>query len=89
MTVTPRLSSTLPIAGALIVNPVVGAALLLAQQLVGDKVDKVSRVRYRVTGPWADPKVEIIERSEQQIAPQQEAKSSSQTPQPTPFTEGD
>ncbi len=89
VTVTPRLSSTLPIAGALIVNPAGGAALLLAQQLVGDKVDKVSRVRYRVTGPWADPKVEIIERSEQKIAPQQEAKSSSQTPQPTPFTEGD
>jgi len=60
MTVLPHFSGTLPLAGAVLGGPVVGAALLLFNQLFADKVDELSRVQYRITGPWADPVVERI-----------------------------
>jgi uncharacterized protein YhdP len=60
MTVLPHFSGTLPLAGAVLGGPAVGAALLLFNQLFADKVDELSRVQYRITGPWADPVVERI-----------------------------
>ncbi|MCP3671866.1 MAG: TIGR02099 family protein [Gammaproteobacteria bacterium] len=55
--VTPSISSTIPIAGALAGGPAVGAALLLAQKLIGKQVDKVSTTRYTITGPWDKPNI--------------------------------
>ncbi|OOZ36399.1 YhdP family protein [Solemya velesiana gill symbiont] len=55
ITVTPMISSSLPLAGAWAVGPAVGAALLLAHKLFGDKFDKATQVQYQVTGPWSDP----------------------------------
>ncbi len=57
VTVTPSISSTIPIAGALAGGPAVGAALLLVQKLVGKQMDKVSTTRYTVTGPWDKPNI--------------------------------
>jgi hypothetical protein len=37
-----------------------GVAVLLAQTVMKDKVDKFNRIRYSVTGSWDDPKVEQI-----------------------------
>lgn len=62
ITVVPRLTSTLPIAGAIAGGPAVGAAVLLAEQLLGDQVNKMSKVEYRVTGGWADPQYERIDK---------------------------
>jgi uncharacterized protein YhdP len=59
------MSSGLPLAGALAGGPAVGAALLVAERLLGDKLEKASRFThtyYAVTGPWSDPvftKIEI------------------------------
>ena len=53
--VTPRVSGSIPVAGALAGGPVVGAALLVAQQLVGKEVDRMTRYQYAVTGNWDDP----------------------------------
>jgi uncharacterized protein YhdP len=61
VSVTPSLQSALPIAGVVAGGPVVGAAMLVVQGLVGKQFDKIGRVRYSVRGPWADPKVERIE----------------------------
>ena len=53
--VTPRVSGSIPVAGALAGGPVVGAALLVAQQIVGKEVDRMTRYQYAVTGSWEDP----------------------------------
>ena len=55
VTVTPQVSSTLPIAGAIAGGPVVGAAVFLADKLVGDKFNRITRVRYKVSGSWDEP----------------------------------
>jgi hypothetical protein len=60
VTVTPSLGSTLPIAGAVVGGPVVGAAMLVVQGLVGKQVDQIGAVRYAVRGPWSDPQIEIL-----------------------------
>jgi len=52
VTVTPSISTAIPLAGAIAGGPAVGAALLLVQKLIGKQVDKVSTTRYTVTGPW-------------------------------------
>lgn len=56
VTVTPHLRGSLPIAGALAGGPAVGAALLLADRLLGERLDRIGRVQYTVTGPWDAPK---------------------------------
>jgi uncharacterized protein YhdP len=60
VTVTPSLGSTLPIAGAVVGGPVVGAALLVVQGLVGKQVDQIGAVRYAVRGPWSEPDIEVL-----------------------------
>ena len=60
VTVTPSLGSTLPIAGTVVGGPVVGAAMLVLQGLVGKEVDKLGTVRYAVKGPWANPEIKVL-----------------------------
>ena len=60
VTVTPSLGSTLPIAGAVVGGPVVGAALLVVQGLVGKQVDQIGAVRYSVQGPWSNPTIRVL-----------------------------
>ena len=61
VTVIPQVSSTLPIAGAIAGGPVVGAAVFLADKLVGDKFNRITRVRYQVSGSWDDPVYKRLE----------------------------
>jgi uncharacterized protein (TIGR02099 family) len=64
VTVIPSMSSSLPLAGALAGGPAVGAALLVAERLLGDKLEKASwftHTHYAVTGPWSDPVFTKIE----------------------------
>jgi len=62
-TVTPALSSSLPLAGALF-GPAgigVGAALYLGQQVLPEiprQVDRLLSREYRITGSWQDPHIE-------------------------------
>ncbi|MFQ5642114.1 MAG: YhdP family protein [Thiogranum sp.] len=62
VTVTPQVSSTLPIAGAIAGGPAVGAAVFLADKLVGDKFNRMTRIQYQVTGSWEDPVYRKLER---------------------------
>jgi len=55
--VTPRTTENLPVAGALLGGPVLGAAVFVAQKLIGDRVEKVTRSRYSLTGSWDKPEV--------------------------------
>lgn len=61
VTVTPELSVTLPLAGAIVGGPVVAAALVVAEQVMGEEFNKLIRYQYRVTGPWSDPQIVRIE----------------------------
>lgn len=70
-TVTANLSSTLPIAGAIAGGPAVGAALFLAQRMIGDNMDALSSTRYRITGPWDEPEVVTVDKAEPPPAPAQ------------------
>jgi uncharacterized protein (TIGR02099 family) len=55
VTVTPQLSASLPIAGALAGGPAVGAAVFIAEKLVGDEINRMNRVQYQVSGTWDAP----------------------------------
>jgi len=54
ITVTPQITSSVTLATA-IANPAAGAALFLAQNFMGEKLNKITRYEYKVTGTWDDP----------------------------------
>lgn len=55
--ITPRTTGSLPVVGALVGGPVVGAVVFAAQKLIGDRVEKVTRSRYSLTGSWDKPEM--------------------------------
>ena len=60
VTVIPDVSSGLVVAGAVAGGPLVGAAALLVDKVIGKQVDKLSQYQYRVTGPWENPVFERV-----------------------------
>jgi uncharacterized protein (TIGR02099 family) len=71
VTVRPEVS-TLAIGAAALVNPVAGAAALVANTVLKSPLNRVFSYRYHVTGSWSDPLVEKLGQSEP--APSQEQK---------------
>ncbi|MEN3354537.1 MAG: hypothetical protein V7640_2695 [Betaproteobacteria bacterium] len=61
--VTPHLSESVSIAGALLGGPVVGAAAFLAQKILKDPIEQLISFEYNVTGSWSDPLVTKAERA--------------------------
>lgn len=59
ITVTPHLTSSLPLAGA-IASPGIGAALFLAQKLFESQIDSITRYQYTVRGTWDKPVIERV-----------------------------
>ena len=59
MRVTPSLSGSIAVAGA-IVNPVIGVAALIAQAALKDPFSQIASFEYSITGTWADPVVARI-----------------------------
>lgn len=58
--VTLPLSNNLPLAALLAGALPVAGALLIVDQLVGDRLSKVASVEYRVDGPWQDPQISLF-----------------------------
>ena len=58
--VTPMLTGAAAVAGAAVVNPLVGVAALLVQKALGDPVEQAASRQYQVRGTWQDPQVERI-----------------------------
>jgi uncharacterized protein (TIGR02099 family) len=56
--VMPSLSTGVSLGAALVVNPLVGGALLLGQKALKDPIERMFAYEYRVTGTWSDPHVE-------------------------------
>ncbi len=61
ITVTPQITTPLAIAGALAGSPVVGAAVLVAGQILKPGIDRLTRYHYSIKGSWDNP---VIERTE-------------------------
>src|SRR5207237_10119835 len=61
--VTPHLSESVSIAGALLGGPVAGVAAFLAQKILKDPIEALATFEYSVTGSWADPQVAKMERA--------------------------
>jgi uncharacterized protein YhdP len=55
VTVIPRVSSTLPLVGAIAGGPAVGVALVVTQELFGQQVDRIIQSQYKLTGSWDAP----------------------------------
>ncbi|MES2563817.1 MAG: AsmA-like C-terminal region-containing protein, partial [Pseudomonadota bacterium] len=55
--VTPHLSDSVSLAGALLGGPVVGIAAFLAQKILKDPIEQLATFEYGVTGTWSDPQV--------------------------------
>lgn len=59
--VTPSVSSGLPLAGIVAGGVPMAAALLLMERMFKSDIDRIARLRYRVSGPWHDPRVERLQ----------------------------
>jgi uncharacterized protein (TIGR02099 family) len=61
MIVMPNVTGSLPVAAAIAAgNPAVGAAVWVVDKMLGKKIQQIHRVRYKVLGTWAQPKVEEV-----------------------------
>jgi len=60
ITVTPKTSESLPLAGAIAGGPLVGAAVFIVQKIAGKTVDKLVGYQYKVSGSWKDPKLKQL-----------------------------
>lgn len=57
-TVLVPMTSAVPIAAVVIAGPLIGGAVAAAQMAFQKQIDKVTQLRYHVSGDWSDPKVE-------------------------------
>ncbi|WP_456379832.1 YhdP family phospholipid transporter [Thiolapillus sp.] len=57
LSVSPRLDTTLPVAGAIAGGPAAGLVVLLAQQAFSERLQKIQRITYNISGSWDDPKL--------------------------------
>jgi uncharacterized protein YhdP len=60
--VSPHLSDSVSLAGALLGGPVAGVAAFVAQKLLKDPIEQLVSFQYDVTGSWSDPHVARAER---------------------------
>ncbi|MGY5955205.1 AsmA2 domain-containing protein YhdP [Kosakonia sp. BK9b] len=58
--VAPEISATVGVAAAFAVNPIVGAAVFAASKVLGPLWNKVSILRYRITGPVDQPQINEV-----------------------------
>ena len=60
ISVTPEISQSLPVIGAVSAGSTVGWGLLLLQNLFKKVIDDAVEIEYLVTGSWDDPNIELI-----------------------------
>ncbi|MBL4763340.1 MAG: TIGR02099 family protein [Gammaproteobacteria bacterium] len=61
VTITPNVSSTIPVLGGLASGASTGFVLLLLQKLFKKPIDKSVEIQYTITGNWDKPKITKIE----------------------------
>jgi uncharacterized protein (TIGR02099 family) len=63
VTVTPKISTGVTVAGALLGGVVVGAAIFVGDKIIeglGMGIDEATQIQYRITGSWEHPVVKMI-----------------------------
>ena len=60
ITVLPHLTSSLPLAGAVVGGIGVGAAILIVERMFRPNIEKSAQIEFHVTGPWENPVVERV-----------------------------
>jgi uncharacterized protein (TIGR02099 family) len=68
--VSPHLSDTFSVAGALIGGPVAGIAAFVAQKLLKDPLGEITSYEYDVAGTWTAPQVNKVARLDSVETPQ-------------------
>ncbi|WP_173632523.1 AsmA2 domain-containing protein YhdP [Paramixta manurensis] len=58
--VAPEISATVGVAAAFVVNPVVGAAVFAASKVLGPLWNKISVLRYHISGPIDKPQINEV-----------------------------
>ncbi len=59
-TVTVPVSSAVPVAAVVMAGPLIGGAVAAAQMAFENQIDKVTQLRYHVSGDWENPRVERL-----------------------------
>jgi len=67
--VRPEVGGLAAVGTAALVNPVIGAAALVANTVLQKPLNRLFSYRYHVTGTWADPKVDKAGESSQEVGP--------------------
>jgi uncharacterized protein YhdP len=60
VTVTPKVSESLPVIGALTSTPQIGAVILFFQKLFQPGIEEATKNQYTITGNWNDPKIKKV-----------------------------
>ncbi|MBS1140143.1 MAG: hypothetical protein H6R13_1596 [Proteobacteria bacterium] len=70
--VRPELGGLAAVGTAALINPVIGAAALVANTVLQKPLNRLFSYRYHVTGTWADPKIDKAGESSQEVKPKPE-----------------
>ena len=54
------ISSNVPLAAVLLGAPQVAGAVFVIDKLIGDRLERFSTLRYRLSGPWEDPELDLL-----------------------------
>ena len=75
--VRPELGGLAAVGTAALINPVIGAAALVANTVLQKPLNRLFSYRYHVTGTWADPKIDKAGESAQEVKakPEEESKA--------------
>ena len=60
--VTPKMGTALPVAAAVAVNPIFGAAFWVFDKLAGTKMGEIAHYQYHLSGTWNEPVVKEMKR---------------------------
>lgn len=66
--VAPEISASVGVAAAFVVNPVVGAAVFAASKVLGPLWNKISLLRYHISGPLDKPEINEVLRKPRENA---------------------
>jgi uncharacterized protein YhdP len=58
--ISPHVSDTFSLAGALVGGPIAGVAAFIAQKVLKDPLDEMASYEYGVTGTWSEPTVKRL-----------------------------
>lgn len=63
VTVTPKVTESLPVLGALTSTPQVGAVILFFQKIFQPGIEEATKNQYTITGHWDDPVIKRVKSS--------------------------